>query len=94
VLMKQNIQILLFSCNGGYIERFCIWLSEHYGYHCSIRPMNQKAWIEVKSPRFSYLPPILYLVVMELGAKLVLSPTNQYPVQKINHCDIVFISQL
>jgi hypothetical protein len=35
--------------------------------------MNQKAWIEVKSPRFSYLQPIQYFVVMEFGAKPVLS---------------------
>ena len=26
--------------------------------------------------------------------KPVISPTNQYPVLKINHCDIVFISQV
>jgi hypothetical protein len=26
--------------------------------------------------------------------KLAIYPTNQYPVKKINHCDIVFISQL
>jgi hypothetical protein len=27
-------------------------------------------------------------------SKPLVSPTNQYPVLKINHCDIVFISQL
>ena len=31
---------------------------------------------------------------MELGAKPVIAPTNQYPTLIINHCDIVFISQV
>jgi hypothetical protein len=30
-------------------------LEEESGYHCSPRPMNIKAWIDVKSPRFFYL---------------------------------------
>ncbi|MFC1882774.1 hypothetical protein ACFL2S_14950, partial [Thermodesulfobacteriota bacterium] len=34
-----------------------------------------KAWIEVKSQRFSYLHPILYLVVMEFGVKPVIPGT-------------------
>jgi hypothetical protein len=40
--------------------------------------MNKKTGPVVKSPRFSYLKPILYLVVMEFGAKPLISPTNQY----------------
>ena len=65
-----------------------------FGHPYSIRPMNQKAWIDVKRPRFSYLQPIQYIEVMESCTTSVLSPTNQCPVLKINHCDIVFISQL
>ncbi len=55
---------------------------EDSGYHCSIRPTNQKSWIEVKSPSFSYLQPIQYLVVMGYGMKAVIPPTdlqNQHP---------------
>jgi hypothetical protein len=31
---------------------------------------------------------------LEAVLKSAITPTNQYPVQKIKHCDIVFISQL
>jgi hypothetical protein len=56
-----------------------------FSYPYSIRPMNQKAWIDVKSPRFSYLQPIQYLVVMEFRAKPLLSPTymQNKPPEKI-----------
>jgi hypothetical protein len=56
--------------------------------------MNQKVCIDVKSPHFSNLQPIQYIGVMESDTKLVLSPTNRYPAVIINHCDIVFISQM
>jgi len=47
--------------------------------------MNMKAWLEVKSLRFSYLQHIQYLVVMEFGAIFVLSPTNQYNADYDHH---------
>jgi hypothetical protein len=37
--------------------------------------MNQKAWIDVGSPRFSYLQPIQHIGVVASGAKPVISPT-------------------
>ena len=62
---------------------------EDYGYKCSIRPMNQKAEVEVKSPRISYLQPIQYLVVMEFGAKPVITPTNRQKRSAKKACDII-----
>jgi len=46
-----------------------------------------KAWIDIKSPRFSYLHPIQYLVVMEFIAKPVLSPKLEL-LKAIKSCDI------
>ena len=44
--------------------------TKDFGYHFSIRPINQKAWIDINRPRFSYLQPILYLVVRNLALNL------------------------
>ena len=57
-------------------ELFVNRSTEDFDYHCSVRPMNQKAYNGVKSPRLSYLRPMQYFVVTQLGAKPLVSPTN------------------
>jgi hypothetical protein len=52
-----------------------------------------KAWIEVKSQRFSYLHPILYLVVMEFGVKPVISPTYLKKIDTPKSADTVNLSK-
>jgi hypothetical protein len=54
--------------------------------------MNQKAWIDVGSPRFSYLQPIQHIGVVASGAKPVITPTYYYPAVTTDYWDIVFIS--
>jgi hypothetical protein len=49
--------------------------TEDFGYHYSIRPMHQKGYIGVKSPRLWRLRPMQYFVVTELGAKALIVPT-------------------
>jgi len=44
-----------------YLSSGSLVVDGEYGYHCSIRPMNQKAWVDVGSPRFSYLQPVQYI---------------------------------
>jgi hypothetical protein len=56
--------------------------------------MNLKAWIEVKGPLFSYFPPIQYLVVVEICAKPVITPTYPNFEIPLKSCDIRFISQM
>jgi hypothetical protein len=56
--------------------------------------MEQKAWIDIKNPRFFIWKAIQYIGVMVSGVKLWISPTYRYPAVLINHCDIVFISQM
>ena len=51
--------------------------------------MNQKAWIDVKSPHFSNLQPIQYIGVMESCTPPVLSPTNRQNLEAQKICDII-----
>ena len=41
-----------------------------------------------------YLPPILYLVVMELGVKPVLSPTYLHKIGSLKIADIVNVTKI
>ena len=90
-----NSRIIILCVTTGDTEKFnnTVWMlkilcREHYGYHCSIRPMNQKAWIDDKSPRFSYLRPIQYIGVMESCTTPVLSPTYLQDRFGARTCDI------
>ena len=47
-----------------------------YGYHCSIRSRNFKAWTDVNSPHFSYWRSTQHIGVMESGTKPVITPTK------------------
>ena len=47
--------------------------------------MTEKAWIDVKSPRFFYFPLIPYIGVVELGAKPAMPPTHPHPVSFIGN---------
>jgi hypothetical protein len=58
------------------------------GYHFSIRPINQKAWIDINRPRFFYLRSIQYIGVMQFGTKPVISPTNLQKLRDEKTCDI------
>jgi len=40
--------------------------------------MNQKAWIDIVSPRFSYLQPIQHIGVVASGTKPAISPTYRH----------------
>ena len=51
--------------------------------------MNEKAWIDVKSPRFFYLEGIQYIGVIVSGVKSVLSPTNRQKLESQKTCDII-----
>ena len=45
------------------------------GYHFSIRPIYQKAWIEVKVHAFLFLMVVQDIVVIIFGVKPVIPPT-------------------
>jgi len=72
--------------------RFKFWPTSKNPLFFSIRPMNQKAWIEFKSPHFSYFQPIQYLVVMKSGAKHLLSPTK-FKLSGVIKIDDIIISR-
>jgi hypothetical protein len=56
--------------------------------------MEQKAWIDVKSPRFFIWKAIQYVGVIGSGVKLVLSPTNRQNKPPIKITDIRYIHNI
>jgi len=54
--------------------------------------MEQKAWIDVKSPRFYIWKAIQYVGVMVSGVKTLISPTSRQKYKAKKSCDIVHSS--
>ncbi len=52
--------------------------------------MDQKAWIDVKSPRFSNLQPIQYIGIMESCTPPALSPTYMQNIRPLKIADTVY----
>jgi hypothetical protein len=59
------------------------------GYYCSLWPMEQKAWIDVKCPRFFIWKAIQYIGVFVSGVKPLI-PTKLKLSIVIKIYDIIF----
>ena len=66
---------------------------EDFGYYCSRWPMEQKAWIDVKSPHFFIWKAIQYIEVFVSGVKPLVLSNDQADINFKNTNDVRFLSE-